>query len=239
MYVFNEDEIYLKLVSYASEKCDVICVTKRFYKYEITPKIIDAILKESNDIETDVLLKYETIVLKYSEEYFNYWCNKLANDETVFDKEYVREFEKTIANRKKTEDHKKEVRCYYIRNALDWILYEYNTTKWLRKYKNRIIYKEEIEKGINYYLKINGTLKAEILSKQGFRDWTFPNSIEALSYYKNERCWLYTVLRICPRINYEDRKEYEYLKSIGVKFMEKHYRPISKQDVIVTPYLNS
>ena len=50
--------------------------------------------------------------------------------------------------------------------------------------------------------------------------------MDNICFYKNNKCWLYSVAheQICD-IYCDSKDEFEYLKSIGVKFIEKQYNP--------------
>ena len=77
-----------------------------------------------------------------------------------------------------------------------------------------------------YYFKLNNELKKQILNNSSLYGWCFPNYLEDICFFKNGYCWLYSVAheKLCE-IYCRDEKEYEYLKSIGIEFVNNKYIP--------------
>ncbi len=77
----------------------------------------------------------------------------------------------------------------------------------------------------------------ELLNKKSIYDWCFLTSLEDLCFYKNGYCWLYSVAHeeICD-IFCENEEEYEYLKSIGIKFVDDKFVPTPKEQLIYEEY---
>lgn len=77
----------------------------------------------------------------------------------------------------------------------------------------------------------------ELLNKKSIYDWCFLTSLEDLCFYKNGYCWLYSVghEEICD-IFCENEEEYEYLKSIGIKFVDDKFVPTPKEQLIYEKY---
>lgn len=224
MRIVNHKEMYKELVEYACLNCNVVSIAKRYYKYDETPRVIQVILKKMN-------ITVEDIVFKYSEKYFNELYSKLCYDEEIFDKAYIKKFERCNGRKKSQKIRANDnQRRYYIKNSLEYIIYDYNVKMWLRKYKEKIILKREGYYGTEYYIKLNEALKKELHEKKTFFDWQFPDFVEGISFYKDERCLLKSSYgRWCYVDIYpENEKEYKYLKSIGIQFDEKKFEPISK-----------
>lgn len=138
-------------------------------------------------------------------------------------------------------------RFNYIYSNLKIIFYDYIVNTFLSKYKYDIIHEEksiyknkngnEILISIKYYFKLSEELKINILRKKSIYDWCFPMSIEDIEFYKDGKCWLLSVsheeiLDIFCR----SEKEYEYLKSIGIEFVDENYIPLKKQHTIYKNY---
>lgn len=221
MRVLNEKEVYKKIVEYACSKCNVVCVTKVSYNLDETPEVAEKLLKKLN-------ASIDDIMIKYSEEYFDELYKKLENDEDIFDINYRRKYDKTSFSLKTNRRLKyyKISRDYYLREILDYIVYNYNVRKWINKYNSKIIYRKVVNDDDIYYIRLNETLKKELIEKNSFSDWQFPYLVEKISFYKNDECWLSSNKTI--KINCEDKNEYEYLKSLGVRFYEKKFVPKSK-----------
>ncbi len=70
-----------------------------------------------------------------------------------------------------------------------------------------------------YVLKFNEEMKEELLRRNSIYDYYFPKSLEDISFLKDNSYWLYSITHeeICD-IYCEDKKEFEYLKSLGIEF---------------------
>ena len=81
-----------------------------------------------------------------------------------------------------------------------------------------------------YIFRFDDKIKEELMHQKSIYDWVFPN-VEDLCIYNNGYCWLNSVAHeeICD-IYCETIEEYEYLKSIGIKFVEDNYVPISEEN---------
>ncbi len=144
---------------------------------------------------------------------------------------YIKKHERINFRKKFQNAREKERRRFiFIREVIKSIIYDYNTTEWLRKYKERIVLKRKIDEGIEYFIKLNDALKKELFEKNSFFDWQFPETLERVSFYKEGKCLLesYSHDLNCVLIYLEDEKEYKYLKSLGVRFYEKKFVPKSK-----------
>lgn len=226
MRVFNHKEMYKELVEYACSKCNIVCVNVRDYEYDETPKVIEILLKKKNST-------MEEIISEYSEKYLDDLYEYFAEDEEIFDKTYIKKYGRAISyksSEKKPNIKDKEMRRYWLETAVNYIIYNYNTTMWLRKYKQKILLKRKNSHSTEYYIKLNEALKKELFEKKTFFDWQFPYFVEGISFYKDERCLLRSSYGRWHYVDLypENENEYKYLKTIGVQFNEKKFESISK-----------
>lgn len=238
-----EEILYKNLIEYAIENNDVISVTYRPNQHgQEYMKIIDSLLK------LDISKRY--IINNYSDEFVDSFFEKYKNNEVIFDEEYIEKYEKGIRNNINRSSYKKnkyEQRLDYINSNFKKIFYDYVVKEFLNKYKSNIVHEEksfyknkngnEILISIKYYLKLSEELKINILRKNSIYDWCFPISIEDLEFYKDGYCWLLSVAheRIFD-IFCKDEEEFEYLKSIGIEFVDENYIPLKKQHTIYKNY---
>lgn len=228
---------YIDLMNYAFENCDAVFVEKLHDQHpEDYKKTVNIILSECNCSVKD-------IVERYSDRYLFEMCNRFKENEDIFDIDYRNNYEQNFSNlnakefEKGNEDNRKRI----ILGTLSRIVYNELTDDWLNKFKEDIILQEEHtyynelqKKNIHistfYYLKLTKKVKDEILKKQSLYSWVFPNSIENLCFFKNGYCWLDSVAheKFCE-IYCKNEEEYEYLKSIGIQFIEKKFIPVDPQ----------
>lgn len=94
------------------------------------------------------------------------------------------------------------------RHGNKWVFLEYKSVR-----ENDILFFKP-SKDIRKYLSSNKNLYA----------WLIPNFPEDIAFFKNGHCWFYSVTHErCCEIFCEDKKEYDYLKSIGINFVENEY----------------
>lgn len=236
-----DGDIYIKLIEYILPKCDIISLKKYNDQHqEKHKKIIDIILSDSN-------ISIDDIVTNYSDKYLNELCNELCNkykdNKTIFDEEYKDKFEKNKYNfdYKISEEQKKENRKMAIIGSVRQFIYNSLTNEWLDKNRESIILErpniiedklfiERINHSTTYFLKLIEDLKTEILNKNSIYDWHYPISIEDISFFKDGYCLLNSITHenLCF-IYCESEEEYEYLKSIGIKFAENQFIPTPKE----------
>ena len=203
-------EAYIKLIEYAFEKCNVISVTKYFDPCEdVAKNTLNIILSETNQTESDILRKWLE-----KDDYIDELFNMFKDNDLIFDRKCKRSFGGTLKSYKKK---------MVIEDSIEHIFYEYNIKDWLRKYKSRMIKKTQDDKTITYFFKLNDALKSDILSTSSFSDWKFPDSVENLSFYEDENCWLHSTWRGPFEVFCKNEKEFRYLKSLGVSFNDKKY----------------
>lgn len=82
------------------------------------------------------------------------------------------------------------------------------------------------------YYKLTSNTQKYLLTNDSMYNWLNPKYPEDISFFKNGYCWLYSVSHehICD-IYCEDEEEYEYLKSIGVEFVDDCYTPVQKEEL--------
>ncbi len=239
-----DGDAYKKLLDYAFSKCDTISIIK----------YCDQHSQENNEIIKIILSKSQytinDIVSKYSEKLIEEMYNHFIDDSVIVDDEYKKKFEKRIDenfDKEHAERFKKRNRQLCIWHALGFTVYNALSDRWSKQYKNNIIIKKEksisdidynlIPYTNTYYMKLDKHIKQEILNKNSIYDWRFPTSLEDLCFYKNDYCWLYSVAHeeICD-IFCENEEEYEYLKSIGIEFVDDKFVPSPKEQLIYEEY---
>ena len=220
-------ELYIKLMNYIFQKCDVFSLFRlEDYHAKSTKDSLDVILSTEN-------YTVEDIMEKYSEEFLNEIYEKYKDNEQIFN-------EPMVFNSQKDE---KNYRMALTYNKII-ILYNKQTQKnWVQSNKDSLIYNQKEyyytdEDGVDYYndiyyFKLTNKLKQEILEKKSIYDWLNIGSLEDICFYKPDgNCWLESVSHenLCW-INCDSQEEFEYLKSIGIKFHEKQYEPLSSDDI--------
>lgn len=88
-----------------------------------------------------------------------------------------------------------------------------------------------------FFLKTNQLVKDYILTNRNLYQWLNPKYPEDISFFKNGYCWLYSVVHeeMCE-IYCDNIKEYEYLKSLGIKFVEEKFVPTPKENLYYENY---
>ena len=89
-----------------------------------------------------------------------------------------------------------------------------------------------------YFYKFSDALKKYLLSNCDLYNWLNPKYPEDIAFFKNGICWLYSVSHegICD-IYVESEEEYNYLKNIGLEFLEEHYRDKFKEEIYLEKLL--
>ena len=188
--------------------------------------------EESTNRKIDIILStsgysINYIMEKYSNNFLNKMYEKFKDNEEIFNNDYKEKFEDGIKN-----DFKRWLtisgsirRIYYNNITKQWLIKNekniFNHTKNIHNFGNEQVYLNDI-----YYLILNDELKSEILSKKSLYDWHYPNSLEDICFFKDGYCFLETVAHegLCF-IYCDNEAEYEYLKSIGIKFFDKEFKP--------------
>ena len=203
-------EDYIKLIEYALKKCNIISVTKYFDPCEdVAKNTLNIILSETKQTERDILEKWLE-----KDDYIDELFNIFKDNNLIFNRKCKKSFGGTL------KSHKKKM---VIEDSIEHVFYEYNIKNWLRKYKSKMIEKIQNDKTVTYFFKLNDALKSDILSTSSFSDWKFPDSVEDLSFYEDESCWLHSTWRGTFEVFCKDEKEFRYLKSLGVRFYDKKF----------------
>lgn len=245
------------IMDYFFQKCDTLSVTKCYDQHkEYHDKIINKFLSLENMTEQDV-------VNHYSRKYLGKMAEKYKDNKIIFDDSYhtdrqnqYREYDTMYAAHCHGNSSKKLFGEYHplssqeqdyrkgsIQSCISWLYYDKITSQWLKENKENIIFKKEKIiskwnfKEETYFLKLTKDLQKEILSKKSVYDWCYPKSIENVCLYKDGYCWFFSVAHeeICE-MHCETEKEYEYLKSLGVKFIIDKFIPSNEDYIIYENY---
>ena len=78
-----------------------------------------------------------------------------------------------------------------------------------------------------------------MLSNSDLYAWLNPNYPEDISFFKDGYCWLYSVAHeeMCD-IYCESVEEYNYLRSIGIEFIDDKFIEISNNELYFENYNN-
>ena len=191
-------------LNYILKKCNIISLTKYHDQHsEQHSRIINIILTSGKYSKEDIL----------NVELINN-PNKIYNDfkdnEEIFNSDYKNIYE------------------YF---------YNYVANRFIDKFKDIIIKKEEVllTSGVHhstiYYFKLNDDIKKELILKKSIYKWQYPYSMEDISFYLDDYCYLHSIAHedICE-IYYDSEEEFKYLKSMGIEFNNENYIPILKND---------
>jgi len=88
-----------------------------------------------------------------------------------------------------------------------------------------------------YFYTFNKELKDYLLSNTDLYKWNNPHYPENVSLFKDGYCWLSSISHesMCW-IYVADKKEFQYLKSIGIEFWQKEFVPTPKKDLYFEKY---
>ncbi|MCI9434949.1 MAG: hypothetical protein HFI86_06745 [Bacilli bacterium] len=209
--------IYEKLMDYLFKKCDSISLTKYHDQHE------DERIHDLNVILKETGYSINYIIDNYSIQFLDEIYDRFKDNTKIFDL--------------KSDVFTNQYKRICIDSIIDWLYYNEMTLKWLNKNKvninnqkpiflNNNSNKKKIYHSDDYYIKLTDDIKNEILNKKSLYDWCFPYSLEDICFFKDRNCWLYSVAHENLCIIYcESKEEFEYLKSIGVKFHDKEFKP--------------
>lgn len=87
------------------------------------------------------------------------------------------------------------------------------------------------------FFKTEQEIKKYLLENKDLYAWLNPNYPEDIAFFKDGYCWLYSVAHeeMCD-IYCENNEEYEYLKSIGIEFLDNKFISTSKDDLYYEEY---
>lgn len=225
-------EAYSKLIDYVFQTCEIIGLKKYTSGHTHSNlRVINVIL---NNLPKE-------LNISYTMECLDFLCKKFINNPIIFNKGYQNQYEKNHLGwseknfKKMIEYNRKSI----IKSSVLYYINDISTNDFLLKnYKSLILIKEDINKGANYdissyYFKIDKNFKNEMKKKNSIFDWRFPLTLEDICFFnKNGLCWLWSTSHeeICEICFQEgEEKEYEYLKSIGIEFVEKEFTPTPKE----------
>lgn len=215
-----------KILEYALENCNIVLFIDRRQKIdEIDEKIFQMILEVEGISEEKFLRE-----LRLSN--VDNLCERYSSNEKI--KHCIDLYDPYSSN----------YCCSYdvyinhsIANTLYNVYYQYQKNKFLIENQDLLILKKDVyfDKTVSnyiteYYFYINNELKDKISQKKLW-DFVYPYSIEDICFLKNNQYWLESVAheKLCF-IYCETEEEYNYFKSIGVKFYEKEYTPITEEE---------
>ncbi len=218
-------ETYKVLMDYIFKNCNFISLIKRYNQHEVdTKRNINIILSSSG-------YSVDEIIEQYSDEFLEKIYEKFKNDEQIFNDNYIKKYE---------SDEIGKMISYHNRwgmtsGAIVWLYYNEMTLKWLNKNKVNIVNCKKNDNALGnpgvyhsdtYTIKLTDSIKSELVNKKSLYDWHYPNSLEDICFFKDGYCFLETISHESLCFIYcDNNEEYEYLKSIGIKFFEKEFKP--------------
>jgi len=148
-----------------------------------------------------------------------------------FDQKQIKLLDKTFS------DLKKELKNNFIksRNGSYWVHTKVgNKQLGLTHFKDPYNFDDLFK--VEFY-RIDSTTKKYLLTNKNMYNWLNPKYPEDLSFFSKGYCWLYSVAHeeICY-IYCENEIEYEYLKSIGIEFVDDKYIPTKREDLYYEKY---
>ena len=214
-------------LNYILKKCNIISLTKYHDQHsEQHSRIINIILTSGKYSKEDIL----------NVELINN-PNKIYDDfkdnEEIFNSDYKNKYENDSRYLYLIEDNRKSV----IMGSIYEYFYNYVTNRFIDKFKDITIKKEEVllTSGVHhstiYYFKLNTDIKKELILKKSISKWQYPYSMEDISFYLDDYCYLRSISHedICE-IYYDNEEEFKYLKFMGIEFDNENYIPVSKDD---------
>ena len=215
------------ILNYMVQKCNVISLTKYQDQHsEENDRVINIILN-SNKYQKEDILNINPI--NGTDEFYEYY--KDSNE--IFNDDYINKYENASCNPSLFEINRKNT----ITGSIYRSIYNYKTDEFIHKYKDIIVKKEELllTSGIHhstiYYFKLNTDIKKELILKKSISKWQYPYSMEDISFYLDDYCYLQSISHedICE-IYYDNEEEFKYLKLIGIEFDNENYIPTSKDN---------
>lgn len=209
------EDTYKALMDYLFKKCDSISLTKYRDQHEDeSMHDLSVILKE-----TGYSINY--IIDNYSVQFLDEIYDRFKDNTKIFDL--------------KLDVFTNQYKRICTDSIIGWLYYNEMNLKWLNKNKVNIINCKKNDNCLGnpnvyhsdtYTIKLTDEIKSEILSKKSLYDWHWPNSLEDICFFKDGYCFLETISheKLCF-IYCDDKEEYEYLKSIGIKIFEKEFKP--------------
>lgn len=155
---------------------------------------------------------------------------EFKNDSIIFDIEYKKQNENND-NFVQNEKQRQEI----LEACLNDYLYYSSTQKWINNYKNYLVLTKRNNNCKYYSVCYIFNLSSSIIKNLKLNtifEWQYPETLEDISFFKKDgQRWMWSishedVYEIC--FQETDKEEYEYLKSIGIEFVEKEFIPTPK-----------
>lgn len=130
--------------------------------------------------------------------------------------------------------------CYNSKDVFEsviyWIIYQEKRAEFISKYNHKIIKKtneinnwseykdKKVIHSIIYMFSLDDDTKSIVLDNPNPFSWLFPNFLEDICFYDNDRCLLLTITHeeVCD-LYCESKEEWEKFKSMGIEFYEEDY----------------
>lgn len=88
-----------------------------------------------------------------------------------------------------------------------------------------------------YYFKFDENIKKYLLENKDLYSWLNPIYPTDLGFFKDGKCWIITINHENDcYINVTSNEEFNYLKSIGIKFLEPEYEKTPEEYLIFEEY---
>lgn len=241
---------YKSLIHYYCKRADafMLVMDRRSYFSSFNSKIFGEELLKSADITLEELRE------KFTEEYITEIYEKVKDNDYLFSLTNLKKLEKTFD----TVDSLKHI---IIENTLRFILFneieifEKNSSKFAESLEKYLIKQrhnpewpgtkvfddegmmnDQYTYDINFY-SINPYTKEKLLSINSLYSWKYPYYPQDLAFFKNGKCLLASTAHeeMCE-IYCEDEEEYNYLKSIGIEFLEDKFIPTPQDELYYEEY---
>lgn len=234
MIILNNEGITEKTLS---KRYSLNYVNDLIQKYQTNKELFDDLYVKNHEAKIKSIInkrvqKYKNFdSFKKSDNFFNNLnmsCNSLNELNKII--------EKNIINN----------RSNIIKDAIESYIHDNNIEKWLNKNKdyiigkrnNPMIGKNNFIYNTEYFIKLNDITKREILEIDGIFNWRYPIMIEDFCLFKNGYCLLSsTTHEEKCEIFCKNEEEYEYFKSIGIKFVNSKYIYETMNDLYHDDYI--
>lgn len=225
---------YKELILYATKICDSFSLVKykMLSEFEKSEKVVQEI------ITSNPKYSKENILNNFSLEMIDDVYEEYKNNEEILSA-WERECEENyyscedffqlqgISSIDKYKERRMPNFKGLIKKSMELLLFELKAEELLEKFKEEIISVEskvEDEGNIKYLFKIDEKTKEYLLNEANhIFDWDFPK-LENLTLYINGKVWLFSMeTEGFFYIYCRDKEEYEFLKSIGIKFKNQKF----------------
>lgn len=218
-------EVYHKFLNYIFEKCNIVSLSH----YCNIPQPKDE--KILNYILSTMHYSKEGIIELYSDSFLKQVYQQFKNDPYIFDEEYQKTQESSIPGL--TENQTRQMQNYdrrmLIQRGLIRIHYDHVVTEFLKKYEGNMISKKSHYYNRNrsrtdYSFHLTEELKTEFFARNSIEEWDYPNALENIFFYKDNECYFAVITHEkMYEIYCETKESYEFLKSIGIEFIDDEF----------------